>query len=762
VHKALDEARTRGPPIAAARLLMVAPASRARSGYLLRLATAEVGAGRSMLLLDFGSGETELLAFACRSGRVVVCDTAARERVFPVGGWHATASGPARGLAAWLAGWLRPHGVLADAADVQALVESLGAVPFAARESTLYAWRRLLDDTPFRGALTRELDKAGVNVRALRAARPGTGLFRLLRERVEHVLGHDDTLDRVFPRADPSVLVEPSPRPEVRCVRFPLPDGRASRHASLCLMHALLAVGSRERRRKDDPRAHVGRLVLVDPPGHLLPLLEVGLPGPEVFITAIVPAAPVTLAPERWLGPAPAVLVLRDLGPRAVAAAAAVEERQARVLLDRSGDGDLLFAHQRGLPPERWAVVRPVNGLLHPVPGALSAALREGERRFTVARSEVIQNRQRLEAHIELRGRRIATADLLPRLLEADRLTEAWRQARRNRGVAGTDEVTIEAFEARWQGHLQALAQEVRAGTYRPRPLLRVWRDKASGGKRPVGIPAVRDRVRMGAAAELLSGVLEPTFSDRSHAYRPERGARRAVSEIVGAPDLAESWAIVADVASYFDTIDHRLLLAMLREHVADEGMLRLVGLWLRAPVRDQGRDQANTRGVPQGCSVSPVLANLYLTPLDRWMERRGLPYARYADDFVALCPSEAAARQVAEDLETFLARELHLSVKSTKTSFVSVREGFDFLGFRVSAEGLALAPGRPEQCIEAMRTALAGAAELLHLRSLDALVRGFRNYFDLPHPFCLIRDFCRVGKHGRGARAPRQETPWP
>jgi CRISPR-associated protein Cas1 len=248
-----------------------------------------------------------------------------------------------------------------------------------------------------------------------------------------------------------------------------------------------------------------------------------------------------------------------------------------------------------------------------------------------------------------------------------------------------------------------------------------------------MGIPVVADRVLMGAAADALATVLEPTFSDRSYAYRPNRGARQAVTEIAGSPRLQTGWALIADIAAYFDNIDHGLLLAMLREHVADDAFVRLVTAWVTNPARDGGQDTRPRRGVPQGSPISPILANLYLTPLDRWMERKGLDYARYADDFVALCDSAPDAQAISDEMEAFLARELRLSVKPTKTTFVPVADGFDFLGFRLDADGPAIPESRLGEARGTIDATLAqdgGAPEVL--RKLDAYVRGFRNYFDL------------------------------
>lgn len=642
----------------------------------------------------------------------------------------------ANALSHWLAGWLKPHGAMADSTDVIGAIHILSQLPTVLQRTTLYGWRRFMLDRAWRGIALRDLQKTGLKVDVLANARPGTGLWRILEERVHHVLGHDDTIERVFPMADPALLCESSPRPEVRCVRIPVPGPKVSRHALLSAVQVLVGISVIPTRRKDDPRAKVGRLVIIDPPPELLHLLESFIPAEWAVPLVIITRQTVySTPPERWFGATPAVLVQRSLGEKTIAVAGRIEPTEAQRLLLSSSEGDLLFAHQRGSPVARWTTVRPVHRLPQPVPGALASAFADGQRRYAIPRAEVIHNRERLESHVELRTRRAATADVLQRTLGPDRLTEGWRRTKRNKGVAGTDGVTVEQFEMNWNGAVQALASEVRHARYRPHPLLRVWRDKASGGKRPIGIPSVRDRVLMSAATEVLGAVLDPTFSDRSHAYRPERGARTAIAAIAGAPGLAEGWAIVSDIASYFDTIDHRLLLAMLREHVSDEPFLRLILQWLQNPVRENGLDHAVKMGVPQGCSISPVLANLYLTPLDRWMERRGLAYARYADDFVAVCPTEATAAKISAELEAFLARELKLSIKPTKTTFVSMTEGFDFLGFRIAAAGLAIAPGRTEECIDAMRAQLAGSAAPEHLRDFDGLVRGFRNYFDLPYP---------------------------
>lgn len=728
------EARARGMPVQSSSLGVVVEPGIARTGYLLRQIAAEMRDGRSVLVVDFGGAEGELIATLSKQGRAVVIDVDARDGVFPLGGLRAL-PGPAREAAADLfASWLRPRGVAGESHVVRGAVALLGRLPVVLPRTNLYAWRRYLLDRGFRREVVRALQRERIDTSPLLAAKPGTVLWSQLAERIDGVLGHDDTIDRVFPTADPAALVEPARAPELRIVQMQAPWAeRGARLPVLAWLQVVAALSSRPPKRPDG-RAYVERLILVDPPPGVWQLGEMvgALPDrPRLTVVSSVarPPSPV----EAWFGRAPAIIVQRSLGPDVLAAVGQLDPRDARRLHATNAGAELLFGHQRGAPTEQWCALEAQRHLPEPVPGALARARLDGRKRFLVERGAVIENRRRVEAHAERANRRGATRDLLARALARERLTEAWRRTHRNKGVPGVDGVTVEAFAERWQQHLAALEAEVREGRYRPRPYLRVWAPKASGGERPMGIPTVTDRVLMGAAADALATVLEPGFSDRSFAYRPNRGARQAVNEIACSPRLQSGWVLIADIASYFDNIDHGLLLAMLREHVADDAFVRLVTAWITNPARDGGQDTRPKRGVPQGSPISPVLANLYLTPLDRWMERKGLDYARYADDFVAICESAKDAQAVSDEMEGFLTRELRLSVKPTKTTFVAVAEGFDFLGFRVDVDGPFIPEHRLEEARSTIDATLATDLPVPDvLRKLDAYVRGFRNYFDL------------------------------
>lgn len=695
-------------------------------------------AGHSVLLADFGGTEGELLAALLRIGSSVLVDIDARDGIFPLGGFHALTQESREAAGGLLAAWFVPHGYLAESHDVRALLDLFARLPVLLPRTGLYVWRRYLIDRGFRRECVRALRRDGIDPSPLLAARPGTLLWRLLVERVEKVLGHDDTMDRVFPIAEPGALVEPAEGPELRIVQFQMPwSARSDRYRTLLWLHLLTALSIRPARRNDG-RSHVSRFVLVDPPLALWQSAKLLAEHVQTGLraTLVVADRQPNAAPESWFGQAPAVIVQRSYGERRLAWWGDLTESDARRLYVRESGSRLLYVNQRGAPVDRWCSLDPQTGLPGVLPEALIAARRRGRSRYLVERASVVENRRRIEAHAERAGRRAGTSNLVERATRLERLTTAWRRTHRNKGMPGVDRVSVELFAERWQQRLSGLQADVREGRYRPRPYLRVWADKPSGDQRPMAIPTVADRVLMGAAADVLSAVLEPHFSDRSFAYRQGRSARSAVSELIASPRMAGGWAIVADIASYFDTIDHRLLLGMLREHVADDAFVRLVGSWITNPILDSGQEVRPRRGVPQGAPISPVLANLYLTPLDRWMESRGLDYVRYADDFVALCDSEIQAQKVAAALEEFLARELKLSVKPTKTTFVAVGEGFEFLGFAFDRAGARIPEPRVQEARDSVaRLLVSDERNSTVLTRLDAYVRGFRNYFDLEMP---------------------------
>jgi group II intron reverse transcriptase/maturase len=313
-----------------------------------------------------------------------------------------------------------------------------------------------------------------------------------------------------------------------------------------------------------------------------------------------------------------------------------------------------------------------------------------------------------------------------------DLMYRAFRNVRRNRGAAGIDKVSIRMFEANLEQNLLALMRDLKTrGAFQPLPLRRVHIPKGPGQTRPLGIPAVRDRVAQEVLRQLLSPLFERLFHDDSYGFRPGRGCHMAVERVLELHRQGYHHVLDADIKGFFDNLPHQVIMAALAAEVADGNILGLVERFLKAGVMEDGAFQPTWKGTPQGGVISPLLANIALNSLDWRLHNAGFRLVRYADDFVVLCQNEAQAQEAFALVQAQLT-SLGLTLSAEKTKLTEFREGFAFLGFAISSWSVIMRP----KSIEKFKTKV---RELTHRRhnldqqvitKLNRVIRGTANYF--------------------------------
>jgi RNA-directed DNA polymerase len=318
---------------------------------------------------------------------------------------------------------------------------------------------------------------------------------------------------------------------------------------------------------------------------------------------------------------------------------------------------------------------------------------------------------------------------------------EAWRAVRRNRGAAGIDKVSIQMFEQNLDANLDRLMRELKQGTFQPLPARRVYIPKdAKGTKfRPLGIPAVRDRVAQEVLRRLLNPIFEAKFHDHSYGFRPGRSCHQAVQKVMELGRQGYRWVLDADISGFFDNLSHSALMRELSDVVADGNILRLVEKFLRAGVMEGGKLRPTRIGTPQGGVASPLLANIALNVLDWHLQEHGYRFVRYADDFVVLCRSENEAKEALALVEHLIADRLGLSLSSEKTKIARFHEGFTFLGFDIKSRFVRMRA----KSVENFKTKVRQITRRSHnldaemIGQLNRVIRGTANYFATPWSHC-------------------------
>ncbi|WP_265992162.1 group II intron reverse transcriptase/maturase [Vibrio sp. Sgm 5] len=329
--------------------------------------------------------------------------------------------------------------------------------------------------------------------------------------------------------------------------------------------------------------------------------------------------------------------------------------------------------------------------------------------------------------------------DLFTQLLRPENLQQAWRQVKANKGAAGIDGMTIDAFPL-WlqQGGWQQCKSQLERGEYHPSPVRRVEIDKPDGGKRKLGIPTVIDRVIQQAIAQILTPLFDPFFSTNSFGFRPNRNAKQAVLQVRDIIKQKRTFAVDVDLSKFFDRVNHDFLMTQLRKKVQDKRLLTLIGKYLRAGVMVNEHFEASSEGVPQGGPLSPLLSNIMLDSLDKELEKRGHKFVRYADDFIILVRSQRAGVRVLKSVTHYLATKLKLVVNERKSQVVKVSQS-QFLGFTFSRGQIqwdAKTVRILKQKVRRLTNRNWGVSMGYQLFKLRQYLQGWINYFGIANAY--------------------------
>ena len=332
-------------------------------------------------------------------------------------------------------------------------------------------------------------------------------------------------------------------------------------------------------------------------------------------------------------------------------------------------------------------------------------------------------------------------AGLLERILDRDNLNRAYKRVKANKGAPGIDGMTIEATLPWLTEHREELLQSIREGKYKPQPVRRKEIPKPDGGVRKLGIPTVVDRIIQQATAQELTPIFEPQFYENSYGYRPGKSARMAIQKVKEYAEQGYKYAVEIDLSKYFDTLNHDLLMNMMREQVKDKRVIELVKRYLKSGVMENGMSVKTHEGSPQGGPLSPLLANIYLNKFDWELSRRGVPVIRYADDIVLLCKSERAGQRLLESSRRILEGKLKLRMNVEKSKVVSVTaiRNFKFLGFalgrgkngyfiRAHAKSLKKA----KQRLKGLTSRSQGRNVRVVIQRVNSFTRGWLGYFGI------------------------------
>ncbi len=334
-----------------------------------------------------------------------------------------------------------------------------------------------------------------------------------------------------------------------------------------------------------------------------------------------------------------------------------------------------------------------------------------------------------------------AQPKLLEKILDKDNLNRAIKRVKANKGAPGVDGMTIDETLKWLKEHNHELVNRIGRGKYTPQPVRRVEIPKPDGGIRKLGIPTVIDRTIQQAMAQQMMPIYEPMFADGSYGYRPGRSAKDAILKVKEYAEQGYMYAVSLDLSKYFDTLNHVILVNLLRRDIKDERVIQMVKRYLKSGVMEDGVVMDTEEGSPQGGNLSPLLANIYLNEFDQEYLKRGVPCIRYADDIVLLAKSERAAKRLLGTSTKYLEGTLKLKVNQEKSRVVSVFaiRNFKFLGFALGRNGNGTYVRVHAKSWKKFKDHLRELSSRRHCQSirpsLDKIkvyVRGWMNYYGI------------------------------
>ena len=320
-------------------------------------------------------------------------------------------------------------------------------------------------------------------------------------------------------------------------------------------------------------------------------------------------------------------------------------------------------------------------------------------------------------------------------ILDPENLREALKRVKANKGSAGIDRMTITEMSDYLKEHWPEIREQVLQGTYKPQPVLRVEIPKPDGGVRKLGIPVVVDRFLQQAVMQVLQRKWDPTFSEHSYGFRPNRSAQQGVTKAQEYILEGNTWVVDLDLEKFFDRVNHDKLMGLVAKRITDKRVLKLIRAFLKAGVMEKGLVSAIDEGTPQGGPLSPLLSNIVLDELDRELERRGHRFVRYADDCNIYVRSQRAGNRVMGSITRFITTELKLKVNGEKSAVAQPWER-KFLGFSFTAkepQRRRIAPksmDRFKDRIREITRRTRGVSLQAMVNELNTYLRGWHGYF--------------------------------